>query len=81
MAKDWKGYDSQNPKASDLIPFAGVIYGFLHLLSLFPLLGIVPALIVIPFNKNRFLKYLPLATNLFTSIVYLLWRSGWTPLN
>ncbi|MDI7196291.1 hypothetical protein [Leptospira santarosai] len=72
MAKDWKGYDPQNPTASDLIPFAGVIYGFLHLLSFFPLFGILPALIVIPFNKNQFLKYLPLFTSLIVSTVYLL---------
>ncbi|EMF43456.1 hypothetical protein LEP1GSC067_1195 [Leptospira interrogans serovar Lora str. TE 1992] len=26
MAKDWKGFDPKNPTASDLIPFAGVIY-------------------------------------------------------
>ncbi|WP_026053369.1 hypothetical protein [Leptospira santarosai] len=74
MEKDWKGFDPKNPKVSDLIPFAGVIYFFLHLWSFFPLLGIIPALIVIPFNKNKFLKYLPLVTNLFVSTVYLLYK-------
>ncbi|AKH77100.1 hypothetical protein LEP1GSC034_0910 [Leptospira interrogans str. 2003000735] len=74
MAKDWKGFDPKNPTASDLIPFAGVIYFFLHLWSFFPFFGIIPALIVIPFNKNKFLKYLPLVTNFFVSIVYLLYK-------
>ncbi|AVQ11667.1 MULTISPECIES: hypothetical protein [unclassified Leptospira] len=73
MAKDWKGFDPKNPKVSDLIPFAYAIYGFLFVWSFFPFLGIIPALIVIPFNKNKFLKYLPLVTNLYMSTVYLLY--------
>ncbi|EMJ94804.1 hypothetical protein [Leptospira alstonii] len=74
MAKDWKGFDPKNPTAGDLIPFAGVIYGFLFFWSFFPLLGILPALIVIPFNKNKFLKYSPLTINLCMSTVYLLYK-------
>ncbi|KAA1292254.1 hypothetical protein C4X99_19740 [Leptospira interrogans serovar Geyaweera] len=71
MAKDWKGFDPKNPTASDLIPFAYDLYFFC--LVFFPFFGIIPALIVIPFNKNKFLKYLPLVTNLYMSTVYLLY--------